>query len=426
MKHGQGAAEGAMATALMVAALVGIYMVSQFFRNSVGVVGPDLARDFNLKAADLGILSSTFFLSFAAAQIPLGVAIDRWGPKKPMLVTAGIMLAGTAVFAFAQGFAGLTLGRALIGIGCSSFYMGPLAIYASRFPPEKFGSMTGLQLGAGTTGTLAATAPLALAAEAFGWRYAFLGVGAVGALMTLAVLILVPGDDKSAADRKGNGESLARSIAGVGEAMGVPDFWKVFLLQLASYAPFAAILGVWAAPWLQQVYGIGPETRGAMLFALALAQVAGLFFWGSSDRWLKSYKKPIALGAGGAILILLAAALFGVPREGLWLFFVLFGFVCAFTPMVTAHGKILFPNRLTARGLTLMNIGTIGGVFLQQTITGYVVEAFGSAMTPAGRSYPAEAYAAVFAVLAAQLALALVFYLRIADRHPLKTGTDRP
>lgn len=420
MKQEQGATEGAWATALMVAALVGIYMVSQFFRNSVGVVGPDLARDFDLKAADLGILSSTFFLSFAAAQIPLGIAIDRWGPKRPMLATAGIMLAGTAVFAFAQGFAGLTLGRALIGIGCSSFYMGPLAIYARRFPPEKFGSMTGLQLGAGTTGTLAATAPLAFAAEAFGWRIAFLGVGAVGILMTLAVLLLVPADDRTAVDCKGGGESLARSIAGVGEAMGVPDFWKVFFLQLASYAPFAAILGLWAAPWLQQVYGIGPETRGAMLFALAVAQVAGLFFWGSSDRWLKSYKKPIALGAGGAVLILTGAALFGVPKNGLWAFFIVFGFVCAFTPMVTAHGKTLFPARLTARGLTLMNIGTIGGVFLQQTITGYVVEAFGYEMTAQGRSYPPEAYAAVFAVLAAQLALALLFYLRIADRHPLK------
>ena len=84
---------------ILVATLGGIYVVSQFFRNSVGVIAPDLARELELSAAEIGLLSSAFFFSFAAAQIPLGICLDRYGPKICMLVCAGIAAAGAVLFA---------------------------------------------------------------------------------------------------------------------------------------------------------------------------------------------------------------------------------------------------------------------------------------------------------------------------------------
>lgn len=404
----------------MIAALIGIYMISQFLRNSIGVIGPDLARDFDLSAGDLSWLSSIFFFAFAAAQIPVGVAIDRFGPRATILATAGLTLAGAAIFASAPGPALLLVGRALLGLGCSSFYMGSLSIYAREFSHARFGQLTGMQLGAGNLGTLIATAPLAAAAAAWGWRGAFWGVAAVSAAASLLVVLFVHESAHARAARLARAETFSQSLAGVGRAIRVPEFWSIFYMQIVTYSPFAAVLGLWAAPWLAQVYGVEPAERGAMLFALALAQIAGLFFWGALDRPMRSYKRPAMIAILGSIAALATAALFDLPRGGLMAFFVAYGFLNAASPLITAHGRMLFPPELTARGLTLMNIGTIGGVWLQQWITGHVIDLFPYTQGPSGRLYPAAAYHAVFGVMAAQLAVGLLIYFRVADRHPLR------
>jgi len=160
----------------VLAALIATYMISQFQRSAIGVIGPDLARELALDASRLGFLSSAFFLSFALAQIPVGIAIDRYGARATLIVSAAIALAGSLLFAMAQTGTGLIAARALIGLGCSSFFMGPLAIYARRFPPERFAILTSLTLGAGSLGTLVATAPLAAVSAWIGWRGAFFGM----------------------------------------------------------------------------------------------------------------------------------------------------------------------------------------------------------------------------------------------------------
>lgn len=413
----------ASAVALMIAALIGIYMISQFFRNSIGVVGPDLAREFDLRASDLSWLSSIFFFAFALAQIPVGVALDRYGPRPVMLTTAAIALVGAAVFAFAPGYLGLLLGRALLGLGCSSFYMGALMIYARDFPPGRFGQLTGMQLGAGSLGTLVATAPLAWATQAWGWRGAFWGVAAISAAMTLLVFFFVHESDHARQTRQSRAESFAESLRGVGRAIRVPEFWTLFYMQLTVYSPFAAVLGLWAAPWLAQIHGVPPEGRGQLLFVMALAQIGGLFFWGALDRPMRSYKRPALIAIVGAIAALAVAALIDIPAGGLLTFCAAFGFLSAGSPLVTAHGKYLFPAELTARGLTLMNIGTIGGVWVQQFLTGLVMDLFPYTQGPAGRLYPPEAYHAVFAVMAAELAFGALLYLRVVDRHPLRQSS---
>ena len=160
----------------LIAALVSIYAISQFLRNSIGVIANDLARELDLSATQTGLLSSAFFFSFAAVQIPIGILIDRYGPKRTMLATAVLTVLGTVLFALAPSASLLIAARVLMGLGCSTFFMAPLVIYARRFPPERFAGLTSLQMGLANTGTLAATAPLAASAAAFGWRASFMAV----------------------------------------------------------------------------------------------------------------------------------------------------------------------------------------------------------------------------------------------------------
>ena len=405
---------------VIVAALVGIYVLSQFFRNALGVIGPDLAREFDLDAAALGFLSSVFFLSFALAQIPLGVAIDRWGPRPAMLATAALMIATTILFALARDYQQLAVARMLMGFGCCSFLMAPLTLYSERFPPEKFSTIAGVHLGGGSLGVLAATAPLAWLAGWIGWRNSFLTAAGVALVMAIGVALLVFEEPAVVARRRAGAQSLRQTIAGVGQATRVEGFWPVFCLQAAAYSAFAAVFGLWIGPWLAQTYGLSLAERGQLTLTLAIAQIAGLFFWGASDRWFGSYRRPVLLAAGLAVVTLATAALVPLPLAALPVFMAAFGFFLGVSPVLTAHGKSLFPRELTGRGMTLLNTGTIGGAFAQQSVTGLAIQAFDFKIVDGARLYPPESFRLVFGLLAVQLAAALLFYLRAPDRHPTK------
>ena len=198
------------AIAIAVVATLGVlYIVSQFLRNSVGVIAPDLAAEIGLTPIEIGLLSSIYFFVFAATQLPLGVALDRFGPKLCMLVSIGFTVLGCALFAVAHDAGGLVAARALLGFGTASFLMAPVALYARWFPPERFSTFAGIQLGLGSLGAIFATAPLAYATASFGWRMTFLGVGVCAALIGVLVWLIVT-DDPPGVKPTPRKETLAR------------------------------------------------------------------------------------------------------------------------------------------------------------------------------------------------------------------------
>lgn len=407
--------------AALIGALVAIYIVSQFFRNSINVIGPDLSREFDLDARALSNVASMFFLSFALVQIPLGMAIDRFGPKICLIIPGLITVAGTLMFAFARSYSELVLARLVIGVGCSSFLMAPLAIYAERFSPRQFGALVGMQVGAGNIGALLATAPLALGAAVFGWRMTFVSVAVAAAFTVLLVWLLVHESAERKAARAANAESLPQLLGGVREAIFTPSFGPVFAMQMTVYPAFGAFAGLWSGPWLAQIYGMELEQRGYVLLVMAIAQIAGLFAWGAGDRYFQSYKVPCLIGGTACALALAAMALFAIPAGLLLPWLVMMGLVFGFSPSLTAHGKALFAPHLIGRGLSLLNIGAMGGVFFQQWLTGLVMGLFESRIESGVRIYPQEAYRAVFALLAAEIVLALILYSRTRDPYPVKS-----
>jgi MFS family permease len=123
---------------VLVATLGAAYVASMFLRNSIGVIAPNLADDLALTGPEIALVSSIFFFAFVAAQIPLGIAIDRYGPKRCMLVCAVVTVLSTLLFAGATGFVEMIVARVLMGLGTSCFLMAPLALYARTFPPDRF------------------------------------------------------------------------------------------------------------------------------------------------------------------------------------------------------------------------------------------------------------------------------------------------
>jgi MFS family permease len=210
------------ALALAIVVTLGlIYIVSQFLRNSVGVIAPNLAAEMALSPWDVGLLSSIYFFCFAATQLPLGVALDRFGPKLCMLVSIVLTVIGSVVFALAPSAPGLVAGRALLGFGTACFLMAPVALLARWFPPERFSTLTGIHLGIGSLGALLATAPLAWSTASFGWRATFVGVAVFAMVIGLLVWAIVS-DDPPGAKAEPRRETLRESIAGIWEVIRTP------------------------------------------------------------------------------------------------------------------------------------------------------------------------------------------------------------
>lgn len=411
----RGAARLFTPIALAIVATLGVlYIVSQFLRNSVGVIAPDLAAELGLSAAEIGTLSSAFFLAFAAVQLPLGIALDRFGPRRCLVVCTGIAIVGAILFASATSPGGLIVARALLGVGASASLVAPLSVYAWRFPPERFATLAGLQIGLGTIGTLIATAPLAFSTAAIGWRGSFLGVAAVTAVIGIAVAVTVKDDG---AVPHGQRETLGESVSGLLEVLRTPSIGRVFIMSMVVYSSFTLIVGLWGGPYLTHVYGYDLEQRGSFLLIPVLAQIIGSLLWGPMDRLTGSHKLPVLVGAGATTAALAYLAIVGTvtPPAALVAWFAAFGFLCAFGVVLIGHGKALFPLHLVGRALTVLNIGSMGGVFLMQIVSGFVIGLFPTA--PDG-AYALDAYRLVFGLQAAFILLGSLVYLGARDPAP--------
>jgi MFS family permease len=397
-------------TVTAVAALIALYSTSQFLRNSVAVIAPNLAAEIDLSASELGLLSSVYFLMFGIAQIPLGIALDRFGPKPSLMASVAIAVAGCGVFAMAQSVNGLVLGRALLGLGTASFLMAPLALYARWFAPRQFSSITGFQMGIGTLGALLATAPLAAAVSAIGWRATFLTIG--GITMTMALLVWFVVQDDAHASRTHRRESWRESFVGLYEIIRTPSIVRLFVLQMTNYPSYLLIVGLWGGPYLTHVYGYDLKGRGELLFVPALAQVIGAIFWGPMDRVFGRYKPPVLIASGVTFAALALLAVIGNPPVPLLLVLLgALGFSTGLSSLVMAQGKSLLPPHLLGRGITLLNIGTMGGGFVVQFVSGAVIDLFPAV----DGAYPLAAYQTVFALQATALAITATAYLGSRD-----------
>jgi MFS family permease len=184
-------------------------------------------------------------------------------------------------------------------------------------------------------------------------------------------------------------------------------------MHLTAYSSFALVVGLWGGPYLTHIYGFGLKERGDLLLLAAVAQIVGSMLWGTTDRLFGNHKVPVVFGALATATMLGLVAMIGTfsgPALIVWL--VVFGASCAYTPVLIAHGRSLFPPHLVGRGITLLNMGTIGGVFVAQTVSGVVIDFFPKG---ADGAYALEAYRVVFGLQSAAIALGSLAYFRTPD-----------
>ncbi|SOD99142.1 Predicted arabinose efflux permease, MFS family [Caenispirillum bisanense] len=364
------------------------YFLSYLYRSVNAVISPYLRTDVGLEAADLGLLTSAYFLAFALAQLPIGVALDRMGPR---LVEAFLLLfatAGAVLFAVGQDTATLVAGRALIGLGVAACLMSALKSMTQWFPLEKLPLVNGIVVASGGLGALAATAPTELIVDAVGWRPVFWGLAAVTLACAVILVVVVP--EKR---REGAHESLIDSLRTLGAIFRSRAFWRIAPAVAMNQGGFMAIQGLWAGPWLRDVAGLSKPEAASVLLLTAAAMVGGQLGLGIvAERAGRVGVKPLTVFAVGMGLFITAEALLALGVVSLtvplWIAFGFFGTVGILCYAVLSRQ---FSAALAGRTNTSLNLTMFAAAFAFQWGMGAII---GQWPQDAAGAYPPAAYSA--------------------------------
>jgi len=397
-------------TALLLALLIGTGL-SQFHRAALGVVGPELAAALGAGPGLLGVANGAFFLAILLAQIPVGLALDRIGPRRTVALLTLPAVLGAAIQALAPDGGTFLAGRFLLGLGCAASFMASVVLCARWYAGERLTTALGRVFALSQVGILLAGAPFAAVAAWLGWRGAYGLSAAVTAAAALLWWRWVRDDPPDRPPPLRPAETLRQALAGQVSVWRTPGLLPVLAMHLVGYAAMATVLAVWAGPYLADRYGLSPGARGAVLLAMGLTLPLGLLVVGPLERRLNTRKWLVAALAAAAVTVLAALALW--PQPPLPAAVVLLVLLCLFScypVVVVAHGRSLFPDHLVGRGATTVNIAQTAGSAALPALTGWAL-----ALAP-----PGEGYGLAFGALALALALGLAGYLTRRDAPPRK------
>lgn len=346
------------------------YFLSYLYRTVNAVLAPDLVRDLGIDPARLGLLTSAYFLAFAIAQLPLGILLDRYGPRRVEALLLLFAAAGALLFARATTLGELMLGRGLIGLGVAACLMAAFKAFSQWFPPDRLPFTNGVQMVSGGLGALAATAPVELALQVTDWRGVFLVLSGMTLAVAVCIFTVVP-------DQAGGlgGESLRQQLAGVGSIFSSRTFWGITPWAVSAQATYLSLIGLWAGPWLRDVGGLGRLAVANALLGVSLAMIAGYFAFGTLAAHLGRRGIPAARVAAVGMLAFLCVQLplfmpWRSPAVLLWLLFGFFGTACILPYAVLSQQ---FPPRLAGRVNTGLNLLVFLAAFAAQWGVGVMV-----------------------------------------------------
>lgn len=388
------------------------YFFSYFYRTVNAIVAPNLRDDVGVNAAELGLLSATYFLTFAACQIPLGVLLDRFGPRRVQGTLYCVAGVGALLFSFGETVSSLIFARALIGIGVSGGLMAALKAIVMWFPRERIPLINGWYFASGGLGVLAATAPVEFALQFTDWRGLFVILAIATIAVALLILFVVPEKPREA-----GGQSWAMQIKGLTWIYTDGYFWRIVPLMFTCASGQLAIQGLWAGPWLSDVNGFDrPEVAEHLLMAAA-GMTIGMILIGPYAAGMKRFGISIASASAIAGVVYTAVLLAMVMRviDGSYFFWTAIGLLGTQTSLVFAALAQYFPESHIGRANTAANVLVFAMAFAYQSGIGLIIEQWTPLQTG---GYPPEAYVTAFvAVIGTQVVAIAWFLLPIGKRY---------
>ena len=353
--------------------LAAMNLINQASRTVMAIVGPVLAIEYSLSATELGLLSACTFATYAASQLPGGIALDLFGPRRMQTCLCLVAAVGFAIFALSDGLAGFAVARMILGVGISAALTAIITANSRWFAPARVAGMTGLAMVVGALGAVLTTAPVEAALPAIGWRGVFWILN--GASIAVAIWIFVSVKDRpGSAARRG----LRAELRVIGAIFSSRQFWRyspaIAMLAVLNFT----YLGLWAGPWLRDVAGYDGPARAHTLLLYTLSMMAGSLLIGQMSSRVQARGYPAILVPALCIAGLLVAevGLIMQPKDtatvtALWM---VFAFFAAGSPSGYVAVGQMFPAEQVGRVSTAINTLTLGGAVLLQTVIGWILD----------------------------------------------------
>lgn len=373
------------------------HYLSSLIRTVNATLAPQLMAALALTPGQLGLLTSAFFLAFALAQLPVGMALDHWGPARvqpPMLLLAAV---GALAFSGGHDFAQLLVARALIGLGLGGCFMSAVKALATWVAPARLPSVQGYLIAAGGLGAASATLPVRLALQYTDWRGLFVGLAAAAVGIGVLIRVLAP-SAPPASIRPAVATAPSAALAVLRQVLRHPAFREVARLVLVPHMVFFGIQGLWISRWLTDVGGYTEQGVAYLLYLSMAAVIFGAIAVGMLTEWAgRRGIEPIRVAAAGVALFVLVQLGFVLNwRPSYQLLSVLFTLIGTVTGIEYAIVAQSLPATLTGRGATCLNLLIFLGAFAVQAGFGLLVGCWRPNLL---QQYPAQAYQVAFAVL---------------------------
>jgi len=387
-----------------------LYLVGFFHRVAPAVITRELAAEFALSAAALGHLSALYFYSYVAIQVPTGMLVDRYGPRRILALGAAGAAAGALLFAGTEAFALVGAGRLLIGASAGVAFVAMMKLSTHWFHPSRFALVAGLALGTGMVGAVSAGAPLRWLADLFGWRGVMLAAAAATAALAVAIWMLVRDDPRErgyasylpAAHHDAPAHSMTGGLARV---LASRNVLLVCFMNGGVSGPVLTFAGLWGVPFLATHYGLSTAAAAGLCSLMLLAWgVGGPLAGVLSDR-MKARKPLYFAGAVVATLAWLGVLLVpGLPFAVLVVLLVLAGLASGIIMIGYAWAKESAPAALAGTTGGVVNMGNMVGGMLMQPAVGWVLDRAWDGGLEAGlRVHSFAAYRDGFALMLAWL-----------------------
>lgn len=344
------------------------YYLSYLFRTINALISSHLIADIGLGAADLGLLTSVYFLVFAAAQIPVGILLDRFGPRRVQSALLLIAAAGAGLFAMSNGFLSLLIARAMIGLGVAAALTAGLKSIVLWFPRERVALLNGYMVMLGSLGAVTATAPAEHLLAWMGWRQLFEILAAATGITAMLIYVVVP--EPVIVPSTASIPATLRSV------FGDRRFWRIAPLSATCVGSAWSLLGLWASPWLTDVEGFDRGSLVRQLFTMSIVLSGGAWLFGMMVHYIRRR------GVGAESILTMVAVLFiaaqlalilRVPLPSLlpWSVVAVVGAASVVSFAVIAD---YFPPELAGRANGALNVLHFGWAFLAQYATGLILE----------------------------------------------------
>lgn len=400
------------------------YFYQFVLRVSPGVISQELMRDFAVQGCSLGVLGAFYYNAYAAMQIPLGILLDRFGPRRLMAASCAIATLGTYLFSQADTLGVASFGRLLMGAGAACGFIGTLKLATLWFPPERIGRVIGFTMILGTLGATSAGAPLGALVGEFGWRYTLFLVAIAGTGLAAALYFIL----KEPRDLQPEKEKEpVKLLDGLATVITSKQVWFVALFGCLMYVPLAAIADLWGTLYLSERYAISSKRAASMVSFIYIGIALGAPF----AMWLSDYlrnRKKVMFASASIYLLLFLGILYidAIPMPLMYGLMFCAGFFFSGQNLVFAMATENMPLRISGITTAFTNMIVMLSGVIFEPLVGWLLDYKWDGTLKNGAPYfTTENFTFALTAVPIALAVAVLSLLFIKETYPKRSSSKK-